>query len=246
VKRIDLNVDVAEGFPHDRALMKFASSLNICCGVHAGSPDITQETIQLALDYGKRWGLHPGYPDPTSMGRTPITLENARSYLESIFIQVRRWVDFAPPAYLKPHGAFYNDTAVKMPAGWEHPPKHEETGIYLNAFPGVHSLGMLLRLHRLPLLGLPGTAHVIVAARSGQGCFLEGFADRAYRSDGTLMPRNQPGAILQDLRTIRTQVRMLATQVDSICLHGDTENCVEIAETVYAALTDAGFEVSAR
>lgn len=248
-KKIDLNVDIGEGFPYDEALLRFATSANVCCGVHAGSEDLTAETIALCRSQGVRLGAHPGYPDRESMGRVPIDEQHQKEYLDSIFSQLRRFAQYARPAYIKPHGAFYNDTAVLLADGWDLDENgqqgYQAGGVYLARHPGVHSLAMILRVYRVPLMGLAGTAHEAVASRTKQPFIREGFADRAYRDDGTLVPRSEPGAVLDDVHQIREQVRRLAPEVDSICLHGDTPGCLEFAELVRGTLEDAGYEVSA-
>ncbi len=103
---------------------------------------------------------------------------------------------------------------------------------------------MLLRVYRLPLMGLGATAHHTVAERAKQPLLREGFADRAYRFDGTLVP-GPNRAVLEDPALIRTQVLRLAGEVDSICLHGDTPGCVAFADLVRKTLRDAGYEVGA-
>lgn len=250
MRRIDLNVDVGEGFGFDRDLFEFATSANICCGVHAGSAELTRETVAYCRERGIRFGAHPGYPDRANMGRQSITDETTRAWLDSIFRQVMDFVHLARPAYLKPHGAFYNDTAQPLPEGWDRAVTvegrrgpYDAGGIFLAHYPGIGSLQMLLKVHRLPLMGLEPTAHAEVARRSGQVLLREGFADRAYRADGTLVPRTEPGAVLEDPAAVAAQVRALAERVDSICLHGDTPGCVAFAELAYRTLVDAGYEV---
>ena len=247
VRRVDLNVDVGEGFPFDEALMEFATSANVCCGAHAGSETATMRTIALCRASNVRVGVHPGYPDRDSMGRKSIDDEHQRHYLDSIFEQMRRFIQVAKPSYIKPHGAFYNDTAVPLPDGWDVDEEgnrgYQAGGLFLAKHPGVHSLAMLLRLYKLPLMGLQRTAHEAVARRSGQRLIREGFADRAYRDDGTLVPRSEPGAVLSDPRLVAEQVLRLAPFVDSICLHGDTPDCVDFAKLTRKTLASAGYEV---
>lgn len=250
MKRIDLNVDIGEGFPHDDALLRFASSASVCCGEHAGSWELTTETVKRCRDRGVRVGVHPGYPDRPGVGRKPIDRDHELSYFASIRAQMNRFCQEWEPAYLKPHGAFYNDTAVKLPHDWDtpkdsHPPvsPYQAGGLYLAHFPGVNLLSMLLRVHVLPLMGLAPTAHAQIAERAMQPLIHEGFADRAYRPDGTLVPRNEAGAVLANESDIRAQIRKLAPRVDSICLHGDTPHCVEYAELVVATLKETGYEV---
>jgi 5-oxoprolinase (ATP-hydrolysing) subunit A len=249
---IDLNVDIGEGFPHDEALLQFATSANICCGVHAGSEELTRETIELCKRHNVRIGVHPGYPDRETMGRRPIERGQEREYFDSIFRQVRDFTKIVQPAYIKPHGAFYNDTAIILPTGWDVSEDDQEAGstygaggVFLSQHPGLGTLGMLLRVNRIDLMGLSATAHREIAHRAKRHLIREGFGDRAYRPDGTLVGRGELGAVLQDPRQIQRQVLELAPLVDSICLHGDTPDCLEFAELVYKTLVDAGLEVRA-
>lgn len=248
-RSIDLNVDLGEGFPFDAELLRYATSANICCGAHAGSFDLSLETVEICRLHQVRIGAHPGYPDRGSMGRKPMAADETREYLNSIFEQTKRFVQAASPAYIKPHGAFYNDTAIVLPNGWNFPkigmPPYDAGGLYLAQTPGLQSLGMLLRVHKLPLMGLSVTAHAEVAKRAGQPLIREAFADRRLREDGTLVPRTEPGAVLHDPLEIAAQVLRIAPTADSICLHGDTEGCVEFAEMIVRTLTDAGYTIHA-
>jgi UPF0271 protein len=251
-RRVDLNVDIGEGFPYDRELLRFATSANVCCGVHAGSAEITLEAAARCREFDVRIGAHPGYPDRASMGRATLAEGHERDYLKSLFDQAEWFVTTIGAAYLKPHGGFYNDTAVVLPHDWEWSmrkqplaTRYENGGIFLAQYPGMQSLMMLLRIYKLPLMGLEATAHKVLSERAGQPLIREGFADRAYLPTGALMPRSQEGAVLKDPLVVKEQVLRLAPFVDSVCLHGDTENCVEFAEQVYGSLVDQGYEVAA-
>lgn len=181
------------------------------------------------------------------MGRAPIPAGEQKAYFDSVFVQMQWFMATHGADYLKPHGAFYNDTAVVLPEGWrtenEAPTPYGQEGIFLARHPGLQFLMMLLRVHKLPLLGLPRTAHAEIARRAGKEFIREGFADRLYRDDGTLMPRERPGAVIADLGRVADQVRKLAPKVDSICLHGDGPDCVEFADVVRKTLIDEGYEV---
>ena len=162
------------------------------------------------------------------MGRRIPSVSEIESYKESLLRQPSRVPGYS---YIKPHGAFYNilvgdqsteqdsviDVAVAYWWEWERPL-------------------MLLRDEALRR----ATQDWFAAATS---TIREGFADRAYLPDGSLVPRSEPGAILEDPQQIKAQVLRLAGDVDSICLHGDTPNCVEFAELVFKTLVDAGYEV---
>ncbi|HTQ10358.1 MAG TPA: 5-oxoprolinase subunit PxpA [Fimbriimonadaceae bacterium] len=251
-RRIDLNVDIGEGFPHDEALLEFATSANVGCGEHAGSWDLTGATVELCKSKGVRVGVHPGYPDRLSMGRRPMEVEEHSEFLKSLFDQVARFAQLVRPDYLKPHGAFYNQTGQLLPPTWAPADdrwkallKEDPIGQALGRIPGAGSLGMILRIHRLPLMGLAGTAHEEIAKRAEVLLIREGFADRAYREDGTLVPRGEPGSVYDDPDRVRAQVLRLASAVDSICLHGDTPDALGFAELVAKTLRDAGYEVGA-
>lgn len=248
-RRIDLNVDIGEGFPFDRELLKFATSANVGLGEHAGSREITAETVALCREAGVRVGAHPGYPHRPSLGRDPIPPGEQKRYLDSVFVQTQWFVAVHGADYLKPHGAFYNDTAVVLPEGWrtenDAPTPYGQEGIFLAQHPGVQFLMMLLRVYKLPLMGLDRTAHAEVARRASKGFIREGFADRLYRDNGTLVPRDKPGAVLKDPERVADQVRRIAPKVDSICLHGDGPDCLVFAERVRKTLEDAGYEVGA-
>lgn len=185
------------------------------------------------------------------MGRSAMQLGQERVYLKSVFDQLARFIEYGEPAYVKPHGAFYNDTAIVLPKDWRTsirripPPAnaYEASGIYLSQFAGVQSLMLLLRMHKLPLMGLAATSHKEIAERAGQVLLAEGFGDRRYSPEGTLVPRSNPDAILTTPEAVREQVIRLAPVVDSICLHGDTPNCLSFAELVFKTLVDAGYGV---
>lgn len=219
MRKIDLNVDIGEGFDFDSDLLLYASSANICCGVHAGSWRQTQETIGLALDSGVRIGMHPGYPDRESMGRAPMPRGCEQQYRDAVLTQAESFFNFVPPAYIKPHGAFYNESQVP-------------------GFP-FEILRELAEMFGLPTMGMAGTEHETLPL-----LISEGYADRGYTPQGTLISRGHPGALLTSLSEVEQQALALAEKVDSICIHGDTPYCVELAEAVYSALLDSGFEVT--
>jgi UPF0271 protein len=220
VKSIDLNVDIGEGFAFDSDLLLFATSANICCGVHAGSWELTQETIGLALDMGARIGMHPGYEDRAAMGRTSMSPAEFGKQAAAIAAQIEQFFNFVPAAYLKPHGALYHDSMD-------------------GAHPSWAVLESSLIRFQMPILGFPGTAH----ERLGIAFESEGFADRAYTKEGRLRPRSESGAVLCEPEDVRCQVLRIAPNVDSICLHGDTPDCLNFAELVFKTLSDAQYTI---
>lgn len=225
MKRIDLNVDIGEGFPFDRDLIAIATSANVGCGGHAGSTELTAETVRRCLAAGVRVGAHPGLPDRESMGRILPPEPDAEGLAQlagELLGQVGR-VEGA--TYIKPHGALYNDSAS---GGWT-------SGL----------VSALLIRFRLPLMGLAGTHHAKLAAGAGVPLIREGFADRRMGLDGQLIPRTEPGAFITDEREMDEHVLILAESVDSICLHGDSDHAVENARRIRHVLREAGYRVTA-
>lgn len=239
MKKVDLNVDIGEGFPHDEALLAFATSANVCCGEHAGSWDLTLATIELCKSKRTRIGVHPGFPDRENFGRRTPTSCEIDGYLLNVGEQVERFVKETQASYIKPHGAFYNVLASR---GFPN-----EFGATLYGACGGSLIHILMLTGLPPMLLLGSRDAEVVNARIapvwGTRTIFEGFADRRYRSDGTLVPRCEPGAVLEDPDEIREQILKVAPEVDSICLHGDTPNCLTLAELVKKTLVDAGYEV---
>ena len=224
MKRIDINVDLGEGFPFDDQLMKVATSANVCCGAHAGSVELCVETVEKCRSLGLRVGAHPGVPDRAHMGRAPIVIEAEEERVE-LLRSLMEQCSVAEWDYIKPHGALYNATTEPGPAT-------------------VPVVAVALQL-RLPLMGMPGTHHEHIAYAAEVPLIREGFADRAYLPDGRLVSRSEPGALLSDPALIGAQVLVLAERVDSICVHGDNPDCVEIAALVRSTLEECGYEVGA-
>jgi UPF0271 protein len=260
-RRVDLNADLGEGLPAevDRALMEVVTSASVACGGHAGDPDTMRRTLQAAADLGVRVGAHPSYPDREGFGRRSMDIdpEQLRASIEQ---QVAALSDSAAHAgvevaYLKPHGALYND-AVADPA---------LLSLLLDT---GHSLG-------LPLMILGSTVDRLVlreeSLAAGTGALssvtavavldgreiwrrelgagelrhpiAEGFIDRAYGADGTLVSRGHPGALITDRQEAAGQAVALAGSVDSLCVHSDSPSALELVKAARGALEAAGYEV---
>lgn len=226
-----MNVDIGEGFPHDAELLRYATSANICCGEHAGSWDLTSKTIELCRMRGVRVGMHPGFPDRDSMGRRSPTADELDGWFDSLMTQADRFLEAATPQYFKPHGAWYNLICA---------PRTEASEIH-GAAAGI-MFGFCQR-YRIPpmLMADAGYGHLAL-----YGCkpIREGFAERGYDDNGSLVRRGEPGALLTDREAIAAQVLNLAPKVDSICVHGDSPNCVETVRLVVDTLKSGGFQVT--
>jgi 5-oxoprolinase (ATP-hydrolysing) subunit A len=231
---VDLNADLGEGFGawrlgDDEALLDVVTSANVACGFHAGDPSTMRRVCAAAAARGVAIGAQVGYRDLAGFGRRRIDYD-PDELRDDLLYQIGALDAFARLAgsrvsYVKPHGALYN-TAVR---------DERQAGAVVAAVAGYDA--------SLPVLGLPGSALLRLAADVGLRPVEEGFADRRYRADGTLTPRTEADALLTGTGEVVAQALRLATgtgRVASLCLHGDTPGAVSLANAVRAALDDAG------
>lgn len=224
--QVDLNADVAES-ADDLALLDVVTSANVCCGAYAGGIDLMLAACTRAVERGVTIGAQVGYADPEGFGRRPLEVDS-EELIESLREQIDLLAEIADAsgghvAYVKPHGALYN-TVVS---------DERQAGAVVEA---VAPYGLVL-------LGLPHAASVRLARADGLPVVREGFADRAYRPDGTLVPRSEPGAVHDDPASAVAQAVRLAAEVDSLCVHGDSPGALDLARAVRAGLEDAGHTV---
>jgi len=242
---VDLNSDLGEGFGQwtlgdDDALLGVVTSANVACGFHAGDPVILRRVCDRAASAGVAIGAQVGYRDLAGFGRRFVDVE-PDALTQDVLYQVGALEAFARVAgtrvrYVKPHGALYNTIVA-----------HEDQAAAV-----VRAVAEYDRT--LPVLGLPGSAFLRLAAEAGLTVVAEAFADRAYTPEGTLVSRRLPGAVLHDADEIARRCVAMATgepvsdvdggplvlAPDSICVHGDTPGAVDIARRVRTALTEAG------
>jgi 5-oxoprolinase (ATP-hydrolysing) subunit A len=229
IRCIDLNADLGEGFPNDRALLELVTSASICCGAHAGSLEVIRQTLRDAAALGVVVGAHPGYPDREGFGRRDQNLTRSQvvALLSSpldMLTDLAEEID-ASIVFLKPHGALYNQAQRQLDV----------------AVPVV----LAAEIFRLPVLGQPDSV-LDASAREKRVRFVpEGFPDRRYRSDGSLMPRSEPDAVLNDASEIEAQVIRLVTEakVATLCIHGDDPRAVTNAVIVRTALEEHGIAI---
>ena len=244
---VDLNADIGEGdAATDAALLGIVSSGNIACGGHAGDTVSMRHTVALARARGVAIGGHPSYPDREGFGRRAIALgpEPLAAALRGQLTALAAVVVAAGArlAHVKPHGALYNRAAV-------------DDDVATVVADTVRAFDP-----RLILVGLSGSALVRAGQRAGLATASEVFADRGYESDGTLIPRDRPGALLDDPPTVAARaVRMVTAglvtaadghdipiRADTICIHGDAPHAVALARAVRTALAAAGITIAAR
>ncbi|NJC72505.1 LamB/YcsF family protein [Planosporangium thailandense] len=245
---VDLNSDLGEGFGpwtlgDDEALLDIVTSANVACGFHAGDPSIMRRVCARAVERGVAIGAQVSYRDLAGFGRRPIAVDPAELADEVLYqlgaLDGIARVEGGRVAYLKPHGALYNTIVTDE----------------------AQAVAVVEAVRRydpaMPVLGLPGSAFLRLAAEAGLTTVGEAFADRAYTPAGHLVPRRTTGAVLHDADLIAERCVQLVTAgtvaaVDgtpvpvaarSICVHGDTDGAVAIARRVRESLLKAGVTV---
>jgi 5-oxoprolinase (ATP-hydrolysing) subunit A len=250
VAGIDLNADLGEGYGvwqlgDDDAMLGIVTSANVACGFHAGDPAGLLRVCRSAAERGVRIGAQVSYRDLAGFGRRFIDVA-ADDLVADVVYQIGALQAIAHAAgstvsYVKPHGALYNTIVT-----------HREQGA---------AVAEAVRLvdATLPVLGLAGSVFFDEASRLGLRTVPEAFADRAYRPDGQLVSRREPGAVLHDPAAIADRVlRMvdsgllttidgteMAVRVESVCVHGDSPGAVQIATAVRDRLAAAGTDLRA-
>ncbi|MCC8393145.1 5-oxoprolinase subunit PxpA [Paraburkholderia sp. MMS20-SJTR3] len=242
---IDLNADLGEGCGSDEALLDLVSSANIACGWHAGGPNAMRDCVRWAVQKGVSIGAHPSFNDPENFGRKEMDLP-AQDIYAGVLYQLGALSAIAQAeggriAHVKPHGALYNQAA-------------RDAQIADAIVSAVHDFDP-----SVAVFALAGSGLVSAARNAGLTAIEEVFADRGYRADGSLVPRKEPGALLDDedlvlertLAMIREQrVKSVDGQwvplnAQTICLHGDGPHALAFARRIRAALEAAGIEVHA-
>lgn len=231
---IELNADIGEGCD-DASLMPYLGRVSIACGGHAGDVASMIAALQLAETYGVPAGAHPSYPDRARFGRHPLVATRA---------EVSAWVTEQTEAlaeqaarrrlrltHVKPHGALYNVAAGNP-------------DVAAAIADAIASFDLTLAL-----VGLSGSALIAAGRAAGLTVLNEVFADRRYQSDGRLVSRETPGALLSHPDLAARQAGALAkgepiavdggwltVRADTLCLHSDTPGALKIARAVHAAL----------
>jgi UPF0271 protein len=227
---IDLNCDLGEGCALDAELMPLITSANVACGFHAGDPATAFAAVTSAVEYGVQVGAHPGFPDREHFGRRELARTEQQVFEDCVY-QVGALAGLARAAggevrYVKPHGALYNmacrDDAYARPV-----------------VAAASALG-------LPLVALPGSRLQTLSA--GRCPFVaEGFADRRYQPDGSLVPRSRPDAFVADPdEAVRQVERLLRDRgVRTVCVHGDNPEALAFVRALREALTRQGIAIRA-
>ncbi len=247
-RTIDLNADAGESYGawtlgDDAALFPLLSSVNIACGFHAGDPLTMQGALALAQQHKLGIGAHPSYPDLAGFGRRIMEAAPEQVYADTLY-QISALSGMAQARgtrlqHVKAHGALST-------RAWTHAPTAAAIAQATRDFDP-----------RLPLLVLPATELETQARALGVPVVLETFPERAYLRDGRLAPRSMAGSSIHDPEEAARRAVMMVLeglieavdggffecQVDSLCIHGDNPNAVQIAHAIREALEDVGVTV---
>jgi UPF0271 protein len=248
MSRVDLNADIGESFGaytigHDAALMTSITSASVAAGFHAGDPGVLRETIRLARAHGVAVGAHPGFPDLPGFGRRDMKL-TPREAEDLVLYQIAAVAGVAaaegtPLQHVKPHGALFNMAARDS----------DLADAIARATVAID--------RRLILFGPPNSALLRAGRLFGLRVAAEVFADRAYEPDGSLVSRLKANAVISDgevlvaraIRMVRDHTveavdgSVLTLDVDTLCVHGDTEGAAQLAARIRAGLEAAGVTV---
>jgi len=229
--KIDINCDLGEGIGNDEAIMPFIASANIACGFHAGDEKTMLETVRLAKKYNVNVGAHPSWEDRGKFGRKEMYLSPEEAE-KIVFYQIESLSKIAKEenvklSHVKPHGALYNQAARDI---------HLARAIAR----AVKSVGV-----DLCLVGLAGSRLIEAGVEMGLRVAREGFPDRRYNPDGSLMSRSLPGAVIESLDEIAQHALRLIQDgnIDTLCLHGDHPHAAENAKLLREVLEKNGVEV---
>lgn len=250
MKTIDLNADLGESFGawsmgDDAGVLPWITSANVACGFHAGDPSVMQRTVAACIERDVAIGAHVSLPDLQGFGRRVMRVTAAEAYAQTLY-QLGALHAFVRAAggrlhHVKPHGALYNMAARDA----------ELAGAIARAVRAFDAT--------LILVGLAGGELIAAGAAAGLPTQREGFCDRRYRADGSLTPRSEPGAVIEDIDAAVAQAVAVATrgtatatdgsalriEADTLCVHGDRPNAAAFAERLRHALDGAGIRVAA-
>jgi UPF0271 protein len=225
---IDLNCDLGEGCAHDAELMALVTSANVACGLHAGGPAEAHAALVAAARHGTQVGAHPGFPDREHFGRREMQRSEEQIFEDTVY-QVGALAALARATglklrHLKPHGALYSmacrDDAYARP------------------------VVAAAELFGLDVMALPGSR--LQALCAGRCPFVaEGFADRRYLPDGSLVPRGRPDAFVHDADEAVRQAEWLLRErgVRTLCVHGDNPQALAFVRRLRQALTERGVAI---
>lgn len=234
--QININCDLGEGLPNDAELMQHISSCNIACGGHAGTIETIDKTIALAIENNVKIGAHPSYPDKENFGRKTLALSSSELQ-ESLENQLQLFLERLKLQngklhHIKIHGALYNESAKSK----------ELAETIIKAVKNIDDSVFLY---------VPFNSEIEKTAKQHNIKILyEGFLDRNYNDDHSLVSRNEENAVIHDkeeaLKHLQRMVfdgqiktisgKKITTKADTFCIHGDNTSAVEMLTYINTTL----------
>ena len=237
----DLNCDMGEGTGMDALIIPYITSANIACGYHAGDEETMRHTILRAKKFNVNIGAHPSFLDRENFGRTEMNSSPNEVY-DLVQKQIKNLQKIASDNnaqlhHVKPHGALYNMAA-------------RNKALARAIADAVKDIDQ-----NLVLYGLSNSFLISEAKKIGLKTASEVFADRTYQDDGTLTPRTQPNALIENTDEAIQQVLMMVNEgkvkavsgteihivAETICVHGDGKYAVEFAKAISLTLGPSPF-----
>ena len=242
---VDLNADLGEGAGHDDELLALVTSANIACGFHAGDAETMRRSIETARARKVAVGAHPSLFDRENFGRKELPVKSGEVF-DAVLYQLGIFQAIAEaagvqPNHVKPHGALYN-MAVR----------DQELADAIGRAIAKVDIRLILFAPQSSALARAGKTNGLLIAH-------EVFADRNYLSDGSLVPRSRPDALLHDPEEAAARVvRMLRegkvhsvdgvdvdVRAETVCVHGDTPGAVDFARILKSRLEKEGVAIRA-
>lgn len=225
---IDINCDMGENIGKDEDIMPYITSANIACGFHAGDSTSMQATVRLAKRHGVAIGAHPSWLDVEGFGRREMSLPSEEVEALVLYqigaLYAIAKAEGAELHHVKPHGALYNQAAKDK--------------VLANAI----ARAVKRFSGELVLFGLAGSGLIEAGVEVGLQVANEGFPDRNYNPDGTLVSRKESHAIIMSPEEVAKHAVDLIqngilfggarVKVDTLCLHGDHPHAAQNAKLI--------------
>lgn len=243
---IDINCDMGESFGNytmgrDAEVMPYITSANVAGGFHAGDPHVMRETVALAEEHDVGIGIHPGLPDMMGFGRRTMdaTPEEVRDYVVYQLGALTAFTEWSSldVQHVKPHGAMYSMLSES----------EDHARAVIEAVLAVDP--------DLIYLATDMNIYEITREYDNLDAVFEGYVDLDYRSDRTLIVEKEKTApdpelvadrfvsIAQRGEVETVDGTVIDVSADSICIHGDTPNAVEVLETIHQRLEEEDIEL---
>ena len=229
---VQINCDMGESFGiysagNDAEIMPLIDVANVACGFHASDPNHLRKTVELAKKNDVKVGAHPSLPDLQGFGRREMKLSSLE-LKNTIMYQVGALKAFLdeqhmPLNHIKPHGALYGMAS-----------KDEEV---------AHAIADAVAVFNVSIFGMVNTFHEKVYKERGLNFIAEFYADLDYNKEGNLVIAKGKNSKYDSKLSVKRCLRAISEKkvkntggtdtvvgCDTICVHSDTPNAVEIIQ----------------